>query len=307
MTVSVWNRCLVAWSLQQVYTLDQPNPCPDPQPPNPNESFVSVRLWERLDFHCHDLRDGPQDREWLAGMLIVDIWTPFIPRFDIFPRRVWCKAWRHPQHTVPKTHDAKFVAVLTPSTNSKDSLKQSPLSLFLNVEWTTPNIGCRESMVSQVRQSWLQFRHLRWAQWPAMKIARTPKMATFLAVQSPKAKEQKWRLVIRKEQLEHHAVMLAMFLSCFCHSFRSKDSGSHSYNSQVLALLGWMEAMDRCVLRLAIFVLEASKLSHSYPKSRSIDLYFSHTFLLRTCPSFPSQHHSQWRWRLPLQPFSISA
>lgn len=113
-----------------------------------------------------------------------------------------------------------IVAVLTPSTNSKDSLKHSPLSLFLNVEWTTPNIGCRESTVSQ-----------------ALSVTDA-KNGDVLAVQSPKAKEQKWRLVIRKEQLEHHAVMLAMYLSCFCHSFRSKDSGSHSYNSQVLALLG---------------------------------------------------------------------
>lgn len=192
-------------------------------------------------------------------------------------------------------HMMHIVAVLTPSTNSKDSLKHSPLSLFLNVEWTTPNIGCRESTVSQ-----------------ALSVTDA-KNGDVLAVQSPKAKEQKWRLVIRKEQLEHHAVMLAMYLSCFCHSFRSKDSGSHSYNSQVLALLGWMEAMDRCVLRLAIFVLEASKLYKSFLSKEQIHrlIFFTHTHAHISTSNlslFPFPTSFSMTMKLAgKQPFSISA
>lgn len=178
MTVWVWNRCLVPWSLQQVlFPWSTQSLSYHRNLQIPNESFVSVRLWERLDFHCHDLRDGPQDREWLAGMLIVDIWTPFIPRLDIFPRRV-CAKHDVTLFSVPKTHD-RLVAVLTPSTNSKDSLKHSPWSLFLNVEWTAPNIGCRESTVSQALSVTTPISAFEVSSMTCSEIARTPKMATF--------------------------------------------------------------------------------------------------------------------------------
>ena len=60
-----------------------------------NHSFLSG--FERgLDFHCHDLQNGPQDREWACWH--ADCWHLDSLHSEIrhFPKKSLCKAWRHP-------------------------------------------------------------------------------------------------------------------------------------------------------------------------------------------------------------------